>query len=790
MENNQSGIKSPVLTSSSKTLALFISGIIFLKFFYFEPIPILLCLITAVVLLFFFSKRRSAGNIFATAVIFLPGMFAFSVQTYTGLPPSIPEKILNTTVKIEGRLIDEPNYNGKNTSFNINCLSIIYDGESHNLKGKIKCILIDKKLLIFENSKILLQGKILRQRTVPGSDVKQSFSGKKPYNESYILICGSDSPNPYIFAEGTPFFGKLNKYFSNLIDSYDFCGEGGLLKAILFGDKNYLSGKTVSDFTVSGIAHLLAVSGLNVGIILITLNFILGFFPLKKTLKFVISIFLTVIYAGICGFEPPVTRAVIMALMVSAGLILQKRRNIESIIFSSMLIILVLDPGALFGASLQLSFAAVWGLTVFSPPAIKKVRKIFPFRGHSAVIIIYIIDTVILSFIAFVSTAPVIAFHFGKLPVMSVFTNIPAVPIAFLITIIGIVNVFFIALGSFFEPLAGLLSIFTGVLLNMLSYTAGFFSQIPFASIQTGNLSVFTGLCFFMFLFALSKSKERASFTKALIYIPLLYFLVYTWNPVFSYGFNAKKQGDVFFFDVGQGDSSLLQYGSNLNFLIDTGILSQTKNSVLPGLKNLGITKLDGIFITHTDSDHAGGIDFLIKNFNVERIFCSEDLSDSLKNIFGNKVIGISAGDSISLGNTNGILIISPIRNRSIWEKAGIKGDNNGSLVIRANIFETRILFTGDIENEVQKLMVFWGKALKSDILKMPHHGSKNHYDYFVKKAAPETALISCGINNKYGHPAQSTLSLLSENGIKILRTDLDGTIRIDFPGKKISTLR
>ncbi len=319
----------------------------------------------------------------------------------------------------------------------------------------------------------------------------------------------------------------------------------------------------------------------------------------------------------------------------------------------------------------------------------------------------------------------------------------------------------------------------------MLSKLAEFIAKLPYASIETGRLSPFAGCCFLAWLFVLSRAKGRNGFKKALVYIPLVCLIIFTWSPLVFSGYYGNGQGSVVFFDVGQGDSALIEYGNKRYFLIDTGVHSAAKSVIVPSLENAGINKLDGVFLSHMDSDHIDGLDYILKNIRVDSIFCRESVKDSLESIYGNRITGISAGDSITF-NEGGILVLSPFPDSAVFRKYRISGENNNSLLLRFNVCGSQVLFTGDIEEDVQRLMVVWGPSLNSSIMKTPHHGAEILQSAFVKAVNPELAVISCGLNNRYGHPAESTVSTLKRNEITVMRTDRDGSVMVMFPELEI----
>lgn len=244
----------------------------------------------------------------------------------------------------------------------------------------------------------------------------------------------------------------------------------------------------------------------------------------------------------------------------------------------------------------------------------------------------------------------------------------------------------------------------------------------------------------------------------------------------------------VHYIDVGQGDSALIQ-SNGKNLLIDAGTPESTK-PLVKYLKNLGIKKLDFIIATHPHADHIGGMESIIKKFDVD-YFCAPKVTENTdifkdmvtalkeKNITIN-TISKSKSLPIDLGENTKIELYSPTD--KTYENL-----NNYSPILKIYYGETSFLFTGDAETEAEIEAVKSNKNLKSDVLKVGHHGSTtSSTDYFLKEVSPEIAIISSGLDNSYGHPAKEILKKLYSYKTKIFRTDEDGTIILTSDGKSI----
>jgi competence protein ComEC len=247
----------------------------------------------------------------------------------------------------------------------------------------------------------------------------------------------------------------------------------------------------------------------------------------------------------------------------------------------------------------------------------------------------------------------------------------------------------------------------------------------------------------------------------------------------------------VHFLDVGQGDAEIVTYG-NQAMLIDAGTNAST-TTLLKDIRNLGITRFDVIVATHPHEDHIGGLDAVINQFAVGTIYMPKvaattktftDVLTAIKNK-GLTVTTPTPGTTFSFG---------PARCTILAPNGPSYADiNNHSIVIRLAFGNTSFLFTGDAEAESEKEMLSKGYNLKSDVLKVGHHGSNSSTSpEFLKAVAPKVAVISVGAGNDYGHPHKVTIDKLAGAGVRVYRTDLNGSVTITSDGSQVSvtTLR
>jgi len=255
-------------------------------------------------------------------------------------------------------------------------------------------------------------------------------------------------------------------------------------------------------------------------------------------------------------------------------------------------------------------------------------------------------------------------------------------------------------------------------------------------------------------------------------------------------GCDKKDTLSIHIIDVGQGDSILIKTPSDKKILIDGGT-EESEHIIKSYLKKEKVKYIDFIIATHPDSDHIGGLDYIIKNFNVEKLYMPKQSTNStsyknLLNACNSKSLDIKylqKGDKINIEEFIDILVLSP---------SYIQSENNlNSIVFSLSYKNKSFLFTGDCEekNEIEILNSFNLGSI--DFLKIAHHGSSSSSSTrFIKEVSPDVAVISCGYKNQYGHPHQSTLDILDENNVLTYRTDLNGDLVFYSDGDTISTYK
>ena len=574
----------------------------------------------------------------------------------------------------------------------------------------------------------------------------------------------------------------LQRRFAKFLDP----AETGLLMGLLAGDRSGIPEVLRSDFQRSGLVHVLAISGFHVVLLAGMLMVFLKATGLPHKIVILIATALLAIYVPVTGGSPAVRRAVMMFAIPQIGTLFGKPANTLNSLGVALLLIILPEPSVIWNPGFQLSFAATAGIIIGTP---RNPTKLLPekFTRNKLwqKIQAFAIDPTYVTLCATLATAPFLIHHFKTLSPFAWFGNIIVVPAISLgmqaglfaqLSPVDFICETFCNAARFFLRLASLL---TRILSDSTaaSVTVGPFS--PAILVALGFLILLLPIC-------------RKNFI-ARKYAFICIFLTAALFAFESYRAVPHPSWTLTTIDVGQGDSHLVKTPSGKHFLIDAGDNSRQdvgKDIIVPFLHHTGVSTLDALIITHPDKDHFGGALSLLKMFPVKELWASECAMKERKPEW-QQVIHEANKRNIPIRNMHRglrwkenyfeIRTLHPAEN--ICTEA-----NEGSITLRLKGLGHSAVLTGDLTVAGEKQILKTDIYLKSDVLKLGHHGSKTSSSIkFLNAVEPKYAIVSSGRRNKFRHPHKQVTDRLDSLHIPYINTAKKGTITFTFVPDSVS---
>lgn len=543
---------------------------------------------------------------------------------------------------------------------------------------------------------------------------------------------------------------------------------------VLFGQTEGMDEDTLEEFRRNGTAHILSVSGLHIGIIYGVIS------KIWRWRKGWAYVFLTAsfffCYMIMASFSPPVVRAVLMVGLHLLAKVRHKRYDLESSACFAGLVMLALNPMTLFNTGFQMSFMAILSMAVVMP-AVKRVYSGIFLSGAAVQI----------------GLLPYTAYMFNYVSLGAVVVNVPIVFISGLVVPLGLAS---LIASQMSEAIFSMTAEITGGLCQMMASLNSVTTVDGVTVFTVTSPDMRLMLIYYLLLAAFLREDGRLLFLRRKKKTIALLAAVVTAaaivvGTVCDSGFGRVH---VTFVDVGQGDCLHIRTEEGKNYMIDGGGsagYNVGKQVLKPYLLKNGVRKLDGIFVTHLHGDHYKGAAEL----------CGEGMADRLLLYEGNTVkegevleeTGLDdgqltylySGQTVKLSDDVKVEVLWPDRRREAEYRRlaeDEEDENSSSLVLRVTVAGRSVLMTGDIDEDCQKeLTKACGSKLKSDILKVPHHGSKYNYCRdFVEAVSPRYAVFQVGKNN-FGHPDKGVVENYLGQGIIVYRNDEDGAVAFDF---------
>ncbi len=565
--------------------------------------------------------------------------------------------------------------------------------------------------------------------------------------------------------------------------------EAALVRAIGSGDASAIDPALQDSFARSGLAHILSVSGLHLAVVA------LGFFRLLAWLlnrwdavalradprrcAAATALPATILYTLSTGAQVPIVRSAIGAAAVFLGVILDREGDAVNTLSLAALAILAAEPGALLDPSFQLSFASVAGLALLAGP-IRRSLPIARGQGLRGRLGEAALAAACASMAATIATAPIVAFHFRRLSLLAVPANLLGVPVGSALTILAALAALASSIAApLAVPLLWLCRPAASLLLavNDLCATQTW-STVGVASPGLAGAAA----CYALFGIALRfRGLVRLVATAGALAALLL--------PGPLRAIAARQRGglEVVFLAVGQGDAAVLRLPDGSAVLVDAGGAVRGRydpgaRDVVPLLRDMGLRRLAAAFVSHPHSDHLFGLPAVAQALPVERLFSNGRAGDEAAQAVWAHLPppgALAAGASVVLAGVRFEVLAPPPGHDAL-------GENDASLALRVVYGETSFLFLGDLEAEGEAALLATAGALVTDVVKVPHHGSRTSSSpALVAAVRPRWAVISLGAHNPFGFPHREAVERWRALGAEVLRTD-EGAIRFLSNGRTV----
>lgn len=539
------------------------------------------------------------------------------------------------------------------------------------------------------------------------------------------------------------FLLKTRTAIQDLINAIFPQDARGLALGMFLGDTSGLSDETYAAFKATGAAHILAVSGLNVGIIIFVFYSFLKLLRVGKKPRYFLTLVFIAAYALLTGLGPSIVRASVMAVFLLTTQFYGQKTDPLIVLSAAFIFILAVNPMELFMPGFLLSFGAVFGMVTAGAWLYEKTPR-WPKLLR---------DTASANFGASLGTAPILASRFYSVSIVSFIGNFFIVPASSAATILITVAV---CLGAIWPPLAVPFVFLATGFIRIISDIVWLFNLIPFASLPVGALSAVAVALAFVFMLLLSQYILIKPGLKKILAFALLALIAVV--MVFSY---LPYDGlYLAYLDVGQGDSAFVRTPSGACFLVDGGD-EWAAQDIVSFLDYKGC-KLDFVFVTHAHDDHMGGIAQLVKQGRIKKIYTTQQVYDTQIFLHRAAMEVVKKGDTFYFDDVR-IKVLNPASGPPAED------ENDDSLVLMLEYRNYRCLFTGDISEKTEKTILY--DIGKTDIMKAAHHGADSSSSAeLLAKARPEYTVISVG-RNTYGHPGKKALQRLLVYG-EVFRTD------------------
>ncbi len=744
----------------------------------------------------YWQQHSRLSAVTAALLVLLLAAVRTALYYHHAAPNEIHRFISTDPVAVEGVLSSAVVNRFDYRSFVLKVDSVWSRSHHGSAQGRVYVQLYDTTTVLMYGDRVLLRGFLRRptgERNPGDFDYSRYLAAQGIFATLSVFI---ETPLRLDQGQGAWLDQRVFMPLAGFIHQLSYkalpAQQAALLFGLLVGDRSAVDREVEEDFRNAGVVHVLSVSGMHVGFVIAALFFLLKWLPVRPALRTLLLLAGIWFYARLTGLDSPVARAALMAGLFLVAPLLQRRADPVNAIAVAALILLMLHPLQLFMAGFQLSFAACLGIVLLYQRLRVCTDTWFTRRSLFHRAARYFVEIVAISACAQIATLPIILYYFNSLPLISLAANIPVIPLSGVILMGGFAAV----LAEAVLPGLGVIALEpVGALLTLLIKMVHGFSAVPFSHLTVPRPSLL-GLWLIFASCGLLFYWQEHRVRKWLLAVTVLLLNLFVWRQVRADPNTLR----VTFFDVGQGDAALFEFPDRRTLLVDggdrTARIDYGERVIGPYLRRRGIRRITDAVITHPHADHLGGIAYIVKHFSVGRILSAPVLYqdaltkelDSLAVDRGVRRQTLCRGDSLGGYRHTTVLVMNPARS----DAAAPDGDlNDASIVLKILFGRTSFLLTGDAGTTVEAQWLGWKELLKSDVVKVAHHGSPSaSSETFCRCARPRYAVISVAEYNRFDLPSPEVMARWEAVAGQVVRTADSGAVVFVSNGERLQRIR
>jgi len=758
--------------------------------------------------------RRPATRLLPLALcLFLAGASRTSVRLNPRLPPGhLAHRVGAAPLFLEGVLREPPRCLGGWTRLPLECRAVREAGGASRVSGRVD-LALDGCHPGFRAGDVLLVRARVRRVEAPGNP--GPMNGRTASFLRGVYVKGNVQKPGHVHRLVPAREGAVERALEGVRRGVrEFLGAEasprteGLLRVWLLGDRSRMPGDMVEDFRASGLAHLLALSGLHVGMVFLfwygCWRWVLGWcgaLLLRGGVQkpaLALSLPGVLFYVALAGSPLTAVRAGWMAALAAGALILGRSPARWNALGAAALFLVMAEPGALLSPSFLLSFVTVAALMIGAggprpggepapaggapaAPLARAVRR--GLRGVRALAVV--------SGTSCLAVAPLTALFFHTVTPLSVGANLLAVPV-----VCWLVLPLAMVLGGLcavWTPGARMLLCLEEAGVGLVAETARLFAGAPGACLRCGAPSLVEIVCYYAVLAAVLHGGRRALGRPLVLACAAVFAVSVACGCL---GPRTRRDLTVTFLSVGSGDAALVEFPGGRRALLDggparRGAFDAGERIVAPFLGAKRCRRVDALVVSHGQADHYGGLRYVLAHFRPAAIWTPPETGKEEAGYRAFLLDGKRLG-AARLRLCRGCMLpeVSGVRLEVLHPacgRGGAGGVNDASLVLCMTYGAVRFLFTGDIERGAEAALLDAGLALEATVLKVPHHGSAtSSTEAFLDRVRPRVAVISSGSGNRFGFPSERVVDRYRRRGVCVYRTALDGAVQVVTDGRSL----